>query len=70
MVLTIRLSKEFPSTMRIMLKVTVKGSYELGAWYIELIARHWGTRILSLLSLISNGYELVMEPIFEGGYSL
>ena len=59
----IHLSKESPSTMRRMLKVTVKGSCDLGAWYIELITRHWGTRIPSPLSLISNGYEHVLKVL-------
>ena len=40
MVLTIPLSKESTSTMRMILNVTVKGSCELGAWYIELIEIH------------------------------
>ena len=57
------LFKESPLTMRIMLRVTVKGSCELGAWYIGMIARHCGTRIPSLLSLISNGYGPALKVL-------
>ena len=63
MVLMIHLFKESSSTTRMMLRITAKGSCELGAWYIELIVRHWGTRIPSLLNLTSNGYELMLRVL-------
>ena len=57
----IHLFKESPSNMRMMFRVTAKGSYKLGVWYIGLIAKHSSTRILYLLSLISDGYKPTLK---------
>ena len=57
----IHLFKESPSTIRMMFRVTAKGSYKLGVWYIGLTARHLGIIIPYLSSLISDGYEPTLK---------
>ena len=60
-VLVICSSRVLCSTMRTILKISMKGLYVLGARLTRLIARIWDTRIPFLQSLTSDGCGLVLR---------